>query len=374
MYRVLLAAGACLAVALTTGPVPALAGDTVTAACGTAGPGRARCFAEYRAAAAPAGYGPADLQSAYDLPGTGGTGTVAIVDAYGYPSAGADLAAYRDQYGLPACTVAAGCLTIVNQRGGTSPLPDPDPGWAVETALDLDMASAACPGCDLLLVQADDSALDSLAAAEDTAVALGAAVVSNSYGSAEFTGMDAYAGHYDHPGVPILVSSGDLGFTAASFPAVLDSVIAVGGTSLVRDGSARGWSESAWSRAGSGCSAWIAKPSWQTDPNCAMRTVADVSAVADPDTGVAAYDTYQQAGWLVVGGTSASAPLVAGVVALAGHAATVTAQHLYAEPGAFFDAVGGSNGSCGGDYLCTGVPGYDAPTGLGSPNGTAPFA
>jgi subtilisin family serine protease len=107
-----------------------------------------------------------------------------------------------------------------------------------------------------------------------------------------------------------------------------------------------------------------------------MRTVADVSAVADPDTGLAVYDSYglgDQAGWLVVGGTSASSPFVAGVIALAGHASTVTPQKLYGEPGAFFDAVGGSNGYCGGDYLCTGLPGYDAPTGLGSPNGITPF-
>jgi subtilase family serine protease len=361
-------------------------------ACASAPAGHARCLAEYRttgkgttlhplaANATPDGFGPADLKSAYKLPGSGGTGTspgtVAVVDAYGYPTAEADLAAYRSQYGLPACTVASGCLTIANQRGDASPLPDPDPGWGVETALDLDMASAACPGCKLLLVEGDDSALGSLAAAVDTAVRLGASVVSNSYGTDEFNGMDAFAGSYNHPGVPILASSGDYGFQAASFPAVETSVIAVGGTSLTKDSSARGWSEQAWSGAGSGCSAWIDKPSWQTDPNCSMRTVADVSAVADPNTGLAVYDTYglgDQAGWLVVGGTSASSPFVAGVIALSGHASTVTPQKLYGEPGAFFDTVGGSNGYCGGDYLCTGLPGYDAPTGLGTPDGTTPF-
>jgi subtilase family serine protease len=327
------------------------------------------------AGATPPGYGPADLQSAHRLPATGGTGTIAIVDAFGYPTAAADLATYRDQYGLPACTVASGCLSIVNQRGDTSPLPDTDGGWSLESALDLDMASAACPGCKLLLVQADDPGFDNLGSAVDTAVRLGANVVSNSYGVGEFTGMDAYAGHYRHIGVPILVSSGDAGFGPASFPADLDSVIAVGGTSLRKDTSARGWTERAWSGAGSGCSAWIDTPSWQTDANCAMRTVSDISAIADPATGVAVYDTTPSAatGWTVVGGTSAASPFVAGVIALADHTATVTPQKLYAEPAGFFDVTGGSTGYCGSDYLCTGLPGYDAPTGLGTPNGITPF-
>jgi subtilase family serine protease len=382
---VVVAAGAAtVAASATTAARPAAPAANFTAACAQAPAGQVRCLAEYRSAgkrplavgAAPAGYGPADLKSAYHLPETAGTGTIGIVDAYGYPTAEADLAAYRAQYGLPACTVASGCLTILNQRGDTTPLPTPVPGWAVETALDLDMASAACPTCKLLLVEGDDASFDNLGTAVDTAVAGGAAVVSNSYGTGEFTGMDAYAGHYSHPGVPILVASGDYGFGRANYPAVLESVIAVGGTSLTKAGNARGWTESAWSGAGSGCSAWIDKPAWQHDANCDMRTVADVSAVADPNTGVAVYDTYglgDQAGWLVVGGTSASSPFVAGVIALSGHAATVTAQKLYGEPSAFFDAVGGSNGYCGGDYLCTGLAGYDAPTGLGSPNGTTPF-
>ncbi|MFL6074512.1 MAG: S8 family serine peptidase [Mycobacteriales bacterium] len=379
---VVAAGGACVAASATGAARPAAA--TFTAACATAPAGQVRCLAEYRSAGtrpaaagtAPAGYGPADLRSAYHLPDTGGTGTIAIVDAFGYPTAEADLAAYRSQYGLPACTVASGCLTILNQRGDTTPLPAPQPGWAVETALDLDMASAACPACPLLLVQADDPAFADMGAAVDTAVAHGAAVVSNSYGASEFTGMDGYAAHYSHPGVPMLVASGDHGFSRANFPANLDSVIAVGGTSLTRAANARGWTEQAWSGSGSGCSAWIDKPAWQHDPNCDMRTTADISAVADPHTGVAVYDTFEvtEPGWLVVGGTSAASPFVAGVIALSGHAGAVTAERLYAEPSAFFDVVGGSNGYCGGDYLCTGLPGYDAPTGLGSPNGLTPFA
>ena len=383
MIRRFLVGAAVMAVAASWA-VAGTAADAAPAgirhACGAAAAGHARCLAEYRAdtgmrsmAATPDGYGATDLEDAYDLPATGGTGTVGIVDAYGYRSAEADLATYRSQYGLPACTVASGCLTIVNQDGQTSPLPKGDPNWAVETALDLDMASAGCPTCKILLVQADDSSFDSLGTAVDTAVKLGAAVVSNSYGTDEFNGMDAYAGYYQHPGVPVLVSSGDYGFGPASFPAVLDSTIAVGGTTLRRSDSDRGWTEKAWNGAGSGCSAYVDKPAWQTDPHCSMRTVADVSAVANPNTGVAVYDSYRQSGWLVVGGTSASSPLVAGIITLAGNPSAVSAERLYGEPDAFNDAVGGSNGYCGGDYLCTGVNGYDAPTGLGTPKGITPF-
>lgn len=383
---------AAAAVAITGTPVVATAAPTdaggdaaVRAACAHAGPGEARCLALYHvgnnthalaAGEDPDGYGATDLRTAYQLPDSGGTGTIAIVDAFGYPTAEQDLAAYRKQYGLPACTTDDGCLRIVNQKGKESPLPEGDPGWATESALDLDMASAGCPSCKLLLVQGDDASLESLAAAEDTAVRLGASVVSNSYGADEFNGMDEYAKHYQHPGVPVLASSGDAGFTTASFPAVLGSTIAVGGTTLNKADNDRGWKESAWAGAGSGCSAWIDKPSWQSDANCSMRTVADVSAVADPETGVAVYDTYQtgqDSPWMVVGGTSAAAPFVAGVVALAGHPETVSSKALYGRPDAFFDAVGGSNGYCGGDYLCTGLAGYDAPTGLGSPKGVTPF-
>ena len=344
----------------------------------------ARCYAMYRStgsfgphAAAPSGFGPAELRDAYKLPMTGGAGqTVAIVDAYDDPNIEADLAVYRQQYGLPACTTANGCFKKINENGAASPLPAGSPGWGVEMSLDVDMVSAACSSCDILLVEATTATSEDLGQAEDQAVKSGANVVSNSYGTEEFNGMDAITRHYVHPGVPILASSGDSGFRAASFPAVLGNVISVGGTSLTRAAHARGWTEAAWSGAGSACSAWIAKPAWQHDPNCGMRTVSDVSAVADPKTGLAVYDTYgvTPPGWLVVGGTSASSPFLAGVFGLAGNASKFSdASSLYANSGDLFDVVGGSNGYCGGDYLCTGVVGYDGPTGLGSPNGIAAF-
>jgi subtilase family serine protease len=177
--------------------------------------------------------------------------------------------------------------------------------------------------------------------------------------------------------VPITASTGDSGFQPTVFPAVFGSVTAVGGTTLDRAANRRGFTEAAWSGAGSGCSAWIDKPRWQHDPNCAMRTNADVSAVANPDTGVAVYDTFDLGefnGWLVGGGTSASAPIIAGVYALAGNTASANGASLpYANPGALFDVTSGSNGACSPAYLCTGEPGYDGPTGLGTPNGVAAF-
>jgi hypothetical protein len=381
------AAPAAPAVPASAGPAAPSLPTRAAQACGPTAPGYVRCFAAVRpgsarrsgstdAAARPDGYGPSDLASAYGLGPVRGKGvgrTIAIVDAFDNPRAEADLAVYRRTYGLPACTTAGGCFRKVNQRGAATPLPPGDAGWGVEIALDLQAASAACPRCSLLLVEGDDPLVENLAASVDTAVRLGATVVSNSYGLDEFGGMRAFQASYKHSGVPITVSSGDFGFGPAQFPAVAPAVIAVGGTTLNRTAGGRGWTESAWSGSGSGCSAWIAKPRWQKDPNCQMRTTADVSAVADPETGLAVYDTFglgPDNGWIVVGGTSASSPFVAGVLALGpAPARYATAQRFYNRPASLRDVVGGSNGFCGGDYLCTGLPGYDAPTGLGTPKG-----
>jgi subtilase family serine protease len=326
------------------------------------------------AVAAPGfGLGPADIRGAYALPAVGGKGqTIAIVDAYDNPNVEKDLAAYRAAYGLPACTTANHCFTKVDQRGGKK-YPDGDPGWGVEISLDVQAVSAACSACSILLVEADDSSFEAIGEAVNTAVRLGAAVVSNSYGADEFGTMFSYGRrYYSHPGVPIVASSGDYGFTTASFPAVLSSTWAIGGTTLTADGHG-GWSEEAWWGSGSGCSAWVAKPAVQHDPNCQMRTVADISAVADGPEGFAVYDTYglgADNGWISVGGTSLSAPLISAMIGLAGNAAAVVKpSYAYQHPGGLKDVVGGSNGYCGDDYLCTGVRGYDAPTGLGSPRG-----
>lgn len=216
----------------------------------------------------------------------------------------------------------------------TDSYPHANSGWAIEISLDLDMVSAACPRCRIVLVEAETNATSDLAVAADTAAAAGSNVISNSYGTDEFTGMEAYEAHYRHPGVFVTASIGDGGFTFPQFPAVMPDVAAIGGTSLHSSTDARGWTEQAWGngansllggRAGSGCSGYVDKPAWQHDQDCLMRTTADVSAVADPDTGVAVYDTaVGQHGWIVVGGTSAASPLVAGMIGLAGNAATLT--------------------------------------------------
>jgi subtilase family serine protease len=323
--------------------------------------------------AGPAGYHPADLRNAYGVTGTGSSSTtIAIVDAYGYGTAEADLGVYRAQFGLPPCTSFNGCFRKVDQNGGTN-YPNDNTGWAQETALDLDMASAMCPSCKIILVEASSASFANLAAAEDTAANLGAHVISNSYGGGE-NGSSAYEMHYSHAGVAITVSSGDSGY-GVQFPASSPHVTAVGGTSLRQSGST--FTETVWAGAGSGCSAVYAKPTWQTnvtDASCSNRMEADVSAVADPNTGVSVYGPTHgpNRGWLVFGGTSVAAPLIGGIYAVNGGSVTYGSDPYNAR-GALNDVTSGSNGSCGGLYLCTGVVGYDGPTGLGTPKGVTAF-
>jgi PKD repeat protein len=325
---------------------------------------------------APNGYGPTDLQSAYNIftqsSTAGGTQTIGIVDAYDHPNAEADLGVYRSQYGLPPCTTANGCFRKVNQQGQQGNYPATNAGWAQEISLDLDMASAICPNCKLLLVEANSNFFSDLAAAVDRAATLNATQISNSYGGGEYSTETSDESHYNHPGVAVTVSSGDSGY-GAEFPAASKYVTSVGGTTLNRNSSVpRGWTETAWSGAGSGCSAYISKPAWQSDSGCARRTIADVSAVADPSTGVAVYDSvpfHGSSGWMVFGGTSAAAPIVAGFDALIGSSAG-SPSYPYGNPGSYYDITSGSNGSCGGSYLCTAKTGFDGPTGLGTPKGS----
>ncbi|HEX3782100.1 MAG TPA: ricin-type beta-trefoil lectin domain protein [Pseudonocardiaceae bacterium] len=296
--------------------------------------------------------------------------TVAVMEAADDPNLEADLGVYRAQYGLPACTTANGCFEKVNQDGQQGNYPGGDTGWGTEASLDVDMVSAICPNCHIIVVEAGD-----LNAAQNTAVSLGAHYLSNSWGTGDGSGDAGGDADYDHAGVVDVASTGDSGY-GVSFPATSRYVVAAGGTSLNRDsGSSRGWSETAWSGSGAGCSSWEAKPSWQSDSGCGNRTDADASAVADPGTGVAVYDTYGQGGWFVVGGTSASSPIIASTYALAGNppSSGAAASTLYANPGALNDVTSGSDGGCSPSYLCTAGPGYDGPTGLGTPNGLGAF-
>ncbi len=293
---------------------------------------------------------------------------------------GSDLATYRSTYGLPACTTANGCFRKVGQNGGTS-YPAADAGWAAEISLDLDMVSAICPHCHILLAEASSSELSDLGAAVNRAVSLGARFVSNSYGGDESASDIGYdSKFFNHPGVAITVSAGDSGY-GVSYPAASRYVTAVGGTSLKPGSNARGWTETVWGGGsgggtGSGCSADDAKPTWQKDTGCTRRTIADVAAVADPNTGVAVYDTYQANGWAVYGGTSVASPIIAAVYALAGTPTrgSYPASYPYAHaPAELNNVTSGSDGSCSPAYLCMAGPGYNGPTGLGTPDGYTAF-
>ena len=317
------------------------------------------------------GHTPADLRDAYKITATGSPSTIiAIVDAFGYANAESDLASYRSQWGLPACTTENGCFKKLNQHGKEGDYPPQNNGWALESALDLDMASAMCPNCTLYLVEAGNNFSRHLAKAVDTAARLGAHVISNSYGGKEGRGkrFRFFEPFYTHPGVAVTASTGDSGLGAQS-PADYPEVIAVGGTRLIPDGSDRHWSETVWNGAGSGCSRTGIKPKWQKDKPCRKRTIGDVSAVADPGTGVA---VFFNGAWHVLGGTSVSAPLIGGIFGANGGKVDA-ASTIYANPGALFDVTSGSNGTCKRSYLCTGEVGYDGPTGLGTPNGITAF-
>jgi subtilase family serine protease len=355
------------------------------AVCKRAPHGRVGCFAirvdryvggRVRHATNPVGLAPDDLRAAYRLPSDGGD-TVAVVDAYDDPRAEADLAVYRARFGLPACTSANGCFRKVGQDGRTAP-PIADPGWAQEISLDLDMVSAVCPGCRLLLVEAASSAQANLGAAVGTAVRLGAHVVSNSYGGPDASDR-SYGRYYHHPGIAITASSGDAGY-GVSYPAASKWVTAVGGTTLSRSTrTRRGWAETAWSGSGSGCSAYTNAP-WQGSRTtaCDHRAVSDVAAVADPATGVAVYDSFSfegTSGWLTFGGTSAAAPIVAGVFALAGNAAAVAdGSYVWTHHrGGLNDIRSGSTGLCPTARWCSARRGWDGPTGWGTPDGVTAF-
>jgi subtilase family serine protease len=275
--------------------------------------------------------------------------------------------------------VASGCFKQVSQTGSTTSLPASNTGWAGEISLDLDMVSAIAPEANIILVEASSSSMANLGKSVNEAVALGAGFVSNSYGGSESSSDTSYdSSYFNHPGVVITASSGDSGY-GVEYPAASQYVTAVGGTSLSTSSNSRGWTESVWSTsstegAGSGCSAYDAKPTWQTDTGCSGRTVADVSAVADPATGVAVYQTYGASGWAVYGGTSVASPLIAAVYADAGTPTVdYPAADLYANTSSLNDVTSGSTTSCSPAYLCTAETGYDGPTGLGTPNGLTAF-
>jgi hypothetical protein len=332
----------------------------------------------------PAGYGPSDLRSAYGFPSaSSGSGqTVAVVTAYDDPNAAADLATYRTQYGITACTTANGCFKKVDQTGGSS-YPSSVPAWSTATAEGVDMISAVCPNCHILLVEATSTSISDLGTAENEAASLGAKFIDNTWYTGE-TGLGASETTYDsqyfnHPGAAITAPDGGGGYGTVNYPAASQYVTAVGSTTLVKNTStARGWTETASSSTSSGCSAYEPKPTWQTDTGCSMRTLSDVAAVGDaspPDgSTVAVYNTANN-GWEQVGDTTLAAAIIASTYALAGSPApgTYPASYPYTHPGGLYDISSGSTGTCSPSYLCTAGPGYDGPTGLGTPNAATAF-
>ena len=326
------------------------------------------------------GYGPSQLQSAYNIASAaasqGGSATVAVVDAYDDPTAASDLATYRSAAGLPAAN-----FSKVNQNGQTSPLPSTAPAsddWTLEESLDLDMVSAICPNCKIVLVEAQDDQGNGLYTAENTAANL-AGYISNSWGGTDSSSDSSMDTYFNHPGKVITASAGDSGY-GVIYPATSKYVVSVGGTTLNTASNSRGWTETVWGSSsggegtGSGCSTNESKPSWQTDTGCSGRTDNDISADANPSTGLAVYDTTNSnGGWNEVGGTSASAPMIAAMYALAGNAGSNPAQDIYQHTGNLYDVTSGADGSCSPSYLCTAATGYDGPTGWGTPNGLAAF-
>jgi hypothetical protein len=392
------------------GPAPRSAareagGGAKLAGCArSTGPRRARCYLSVQPDTAPmtanvattctvnesAGYTPCNLRAAYELTALSakdGTGnTVAVVDPGDDPNAAADLNVYRAAYGIAKCTTKNPCFSKVNQDGVAGSYPAPDAGDAQEISLDVDMVSAICPKCHILLVEANSNGFGDLGTAIDEAVTLGAKVVSDSWGTGEFNGENGWDGNVDHPGVAITFSSGDGAYAGGvQYPSASPYVTSVGGTQLTPATNSRGWTEKAWvtpgtpptQGSGSGCSAYEPKPSWQADAGCAARTTADVSAVA---ANVLSYDTYMASGWYFSFGTSVSSPIIAGIYGLANNPASITlpASAAYGAPAAdLHDITSGSTGTCtppaSHGYLCKAAKGYDGPTGVGTPHGIGAF-
>ena len=315
------------------------------------------------------GIGPAELQTRYNLPITRGSGTiVAIVDAGDNPDVATSLATYRTEFGLGTANFAK-----FNQEGQQSNYPPPCCGFPVEIALDVEMVSVSCPLCKIYLVEANSASSSDLSAAETEAQTLGAKIISNSYSCQPSSGTCGLTG-FDTPGIMYLASSGDSGYPNFGPPASFPTVVAVGGTQITGGGTG----EMVWDGAGAGCDLGQTKPSWQTDPDCTGRTIADISAQAGVSPGVAMYDEYD-GGWFGVGGTSVASPLTAGVFALAGNASSFDAAKKFwkmknkKRKHDLHAITTGNDGSCGGLYLCTAGTGqyktYSGPGGWGTPNG-----
>ncbi|MBI3577375.1 S53 family peptidase [Candidatus Gottesmanbacteria bacterium] len=309
----------------------------------------------------PVGLTPDQVKAAYHLPAAGGAGTIAIVDAFDYPTAQKDLAVFSKQFHLPECQTTNGCLEIINRGAKRA-----DTGWNQEAALDIQWAHAIAPGAKILLVESRSASGRDFLDAVDYARRRNPVAISLSWGGPEFPASSKLDVHFT--GVPVYAAAGDSG-SEVEWPAVSAQVVAVGGTTLTLGTSGTVRSETAWEGSGGGLSKYVSEPDFQRSyqvPNAkGHRAVPDVSFNADPETGFA---VYTKTGWAMVGGTSAGAPQWAAIAAL-GQSATNgnfyrdAATVNYAD--FFRDVRRGTNGSCKG--LCSAGKKYDYVTGLGSP-------
>jgi subtilase family serine protease len=360
------------------------------AACaGASGPAQAACQVQKQATGPQNiplyGLSPSQLRAAYGLPPLPATPApgvppppgppvqpsgplVAVIAAYDDGPAKDDMNKYRQYYGIPQCNdggpAGTACFTKVQMHptpGAPPPAPKP-PGnspdsvsWADEIALDLAMVSASCPNCRILLVEALGQDLDSLADAVNTAASYNPVAISNSWGVPEAGNVanidPAAQAAFNHPGIAITASAGDLGSGQVQFPASSPYVTSVGGTTLQPAlGTARGWTETVWNGSGNGCSIMVGVPAWQTNAaGCSNRAVPDVSMLADSTVGAAVFSSSEH-GWVALGGTSLGAPFVAGLYGAANDygAGTVGAPSLYANLGGLNPIAGAVNGSPNG--------------------------
>lgn len=315
----------------------------------------------------PTGYLPAAIRRAYgfDKVTQSGSGQkIAVIVAYGSPTAQADLNAFCDATQTPRTT-----LSIYYPQGKPAVT---DAGWALETSLDVQWAHAIAPKASIVLVVAKSASLNDLLKAVDYAVNLKVQQVSMSWGTNEFSGVTMYDSHFNKKGVTFFAASGDNG-AGVIWPAVSQYVVGVGGTTLVLDSTGNRVSENAWAGSGGGISVYVTRPAYQTSwQTAAGRGVPDVSFNADPNTGFSVYMSNYGgvSGWFTVGGTSAGAPQWAALAALANSARrtplTSTDIALYSIANTskladYTDVITGLNGTY------SALVGYDYVTGLGSP-------
>lgn len=320
------------------------------------------------------GYRPQDIRAAYNVPASGGSEAIAIVDAFHLPTALADFNTFSRTFGLPVETSTnptASTNKVFQVVYSTGTPPATDASWAGEIALDIEWAHAMAPNAKIILVEAPSNDLVGLYPAVELASHIpGVRQVSMSFGAAE-KDVEVTLDHFftTTPGVTFFASSGDIG-GAQQYPAESPYVVAVGGTSLQMS-STTVLSETGWSGSGGGPSRFEPRPSFQDFLATAagpFRSSPDLCAVADPATGAAVYSSYAFGGWAVIGGTSLACPVIAGITNTRGNfAADGTAELLRIYKGygtsAYRDIVSGS----AGPYRCG--PGYDWITGIGAPVG-----